>query len=209
MRLRREKNLEQKLEDIAYLVEAEALGDVNAVFAKAQPLYLEIGMGKGGFLLAHACSHEHNNYLGIDKNNGIILKASRKISQLPNLKVLIGDFEVLQEHIPSESVQGIFLNFSDPWPKKKHHKRRLTHRRFLDYYDRVLKPGGTLYFKTDGEELFDFTLQEFAESGRSVYDVSRDLTHDPLYKDNIPTEYETKFAALGKPIFGLKYKKHE
>lgn len=209
MRLRREKNLEQKLENIEYLIEAEQLGQLAQLFEKTQPLFLEIGMGKGGFLLAHASSHTHNNYLGIDKSNGIVLKASRTIGEQPNLKVLIGDFEELQDKIPAQSISGIFLNFSDPWPKKKHHKRRLTHRRFLDYYDRILKPGGTIFFKTDGEELFEFTLEEFRETGRDIYDVSRDVTHDPLYRDNIQTEYEAKFADQGKAIYGMKYRKHE
>lgn len=207
MRLRPIKNLEKKLEQISYLLSLQDLIQFDELFDKDQPLYLEIGMGKGGFLAAQAERHPERNFLGIDRSNGIILKASQNIEELPNIKLLIGDFEKIEEHFPSGVVSGIYLNFSDPWPKKRHHKRRLTNRRFLDFYDRVLKPGGFLHFKTDSRDLFDYSLEEFAETNREVFDVTYDLHQDDRYPNNIPTEYETKFSQLGYPIHGLRYVK--
>ena len=207
MRLRPIKNLEQKLEQISYLLSLPDLQNFSAMFPKEQPLYLEIGMGKGGFLFAQAKRHPERNFLGIDRSDGIILKASQNMEELPNIKLLIGDFEKIEEHFPSDTVSGIYLNFSDPWPKKRHAKRRLTNRRFLDFYDRVLKQGGFLYFKTDSRDLFEYSLVEFTETSREIFDVTYDLHHDERYPDNIPTEYETKFSQLGDPIHGFRYVK--
>lgn len=207
MRLRPIKNLGKKLEQITYLLSLQDLENFAELFPKKQPLYLEIGMGKGGFLYEQAKRQPEKNFLGIDRSDGIILKATQNIEELPNIKLLIGDFEKIEELFPSDSISGIFLNFSDPWPKKRHHKRRLTNRRFLDFYDRVLKPGGFLCFKTDARDLFDYSLEEFQETGREVFDVTYDLHHDERYQNNIPTEYETKFSQLGYPIHGLRYLK--
>lgn len=207
MRLRPIKNLDQKLEQISYLLSLSDLESFDDLFAVSQDLYLEIGMGKGGFLYAMAQRHPDRNFLGIDRSDGIVLKASQSMEERPNMKLLIGDFEKIEELFPSGVVSGIFLNFSDPWPKKRHHKRRLTNRRFLDFYDRVLKPGGFIWLKTDSKDLFEYSLEEFADTGRELFDVTWDLHQDERYPDNIPTEYETKFSSLGYPIHGLRYVK--
>ena len=204
-RLRGIDNLDERLKQIPYLLETADLAAWSDIFPRPQPVYLEIGMGRGKFIYHQALRHPERNFIGLDQAAILLLKASQRMEALPNLRLLLADFSAIHHQFPDGSLAGIFLNFSDPWPKKRHHKRRLTHRRFLDYYDRLLQPGGELVFKTDRSDLFDFTLAEFAATGREVRDVTRNLQRDPRYSDNIPTEYETKFSLMGHPILGLRY----
>lgn len=206
-RLRGLTNIDQRLEQISYLLSLPELEHFSEIFEKDQPIYLEVGMGRGSFLYNNALRHPERNFIGLDQAGILVLKASERMEELPNLKLMVGDFEEIQEHFPEESLSGIFLNFSDPWPKTRHHKRRLTHRRFLEMYDRLLKPGGEIRFKTDREDLFDFSVKEFEETGRKIMNVTRDLHHDERYPENIMTEYESKFSQMGHPIYGLVYRK--
>ncbi|NMB03200.1 MAG: tRNA (guanosine(46)-N7)-methyltransferase TrmB [Tissierellia bacterium] len=206
-RLRGIDNIDERLEQIPYLLSLHQLEQFGEIFPLQQDTYLEIGMGLGSFIHAKALRHPDRNFIGLDRAAILLLKASERLEELPNLRFVLGNFESIHHLFPDQSLSGIFLNFSDPWPKKRHHKRRLTHRRFLDYYDRLLKPGGELHFKTDRADLFDFSLEEFQATSRQVYDVTRDLHHDSRYPDNIVTEYEDKFSQLGHPIHALRYVK--
>lgn len=204
-RLRGLDNIHERLEQISYLLSLPDLEYFSQIFPKDQPVFLEIGMGRGSFIYQSALKYPQYNFIGLDQAEILILKASERMSELPNLRLLVADFENIHHLFPDASLAGILLNFSDPWPKKRHHKRRLTHRRFLDYYDRLLQPGGEIRFKTDRADLFDFTLDEFQATGREALDVTRDLHHDERYPDNVLTEYEAKFSQLGHPIHGLRY----
>ncbi|HHT20294.1 MAG TPA: tRNA (guanosine(46)-N7)-methyltransferase TrmB [Tissierellia bacterium] len=206
-RLRGLTNIDQRLEQISYLLSLPELDHFSDIFDKDQPVYLEVGMGRGNFIYQNALRYPERNFIGLDQAGILVLKASERMEEKPNLKLMVGDFEEVQLHFPDESLAGIFLNFSDPWPKTRHHKRRLTHRRFLEMYDRLLQPGGEIRFKTDREDLFDFSLKELSETGRQVLAVTRDLHADERYPDNIMTEYESKFSQMGHPIYGLIYRK--
>ncbi len=168
------------------------------------PLYIEIGCGKGGFILQNAALHPEINYIAIEKVANVCVLAMEKAAAagVKNLRFMVGNFADLSFDFPDRSVDCIFLNFSDPWPKKGYARRRLTHGGFLSIYKRILKPGGCILFKTDNRALFDFSLESFPENGFSVSDVTYDL-HNSGFEGNIMTEYEQKFSAEGIPICRL------
>ncbi len=144
-------------------------------------------------------------YLGFDKYNEVLYRAAMKLKNKTNVKIVNLNLTMTSEYIPDNVFDELYLNFSDPWPKTRHYKRRLTYRAFLDEYDRILKPGGTLYFKTDSLVLFEFTLNEFFDTNRRAFDVSLDVHNSSIYSDNIITEYERKFSKTNR-IMALKYK---
>ncbi|MCR5452339.1 MAG: tRNA (guanosine(46)-N7)-methyltransferase TrmB [Lachnospiraceae bacterium] len=170
-------------------------------------LHIEIGMGKGNFIIGMAGAHPDIAYLGIERYESVLYKALLKLGDdFPdNLRFLREDAGLLTEFFDHEEVERIYLNFSDPWPKERHAKRRLTHHGFLDKYHSVLPMGGCVEFKTDNEGLFDFSLEEIKETkGWELLTVTRDLHNDPaLCEGNIMTEYEEKFSSLGHPIYKL------
>ena len=179
-------------------------GSWNSVFPGAGPIYAEIGMGKGRFIMDMALAHPENNYIGIEKYSSVLLRAIQKREEHPdmqNLYFLRMEAEEIDQVFGPGELAGIFLNFSDPWPKDRHAKRRLPSRQFLARYSRILRKDGEIVFKTDNTDLFDFALEEARESGWPLLSLTRDLHADPvLCAGNIMTEYEERFSSQGHPI---------
>ena len=178
-------------------------GKWKEIFKNDHPLRIEIGMGKGKFIHELAEKTPEVNYIGIEKYSSVLLRALQKMEEnpLPNLLFIRMDAEDIGEVFDREEVDRIYLNFSDPWPKDRHAKRRLPSRAFLERYDRFLKKEGILEFKTDNRELFDFALGELPEAGWKALQVTYDLHNDGEMKEgNIMTEYEEKFSSKGNPI---------
>lgn len=176
-------------------------------YSSLKDFYIEIGSGKGGFLIEMATKFPNDQFLGIEKNvtcSGISYKKIVE-SELPNIKFIWADADNLITEIKDESINGIFLNFSDPWPKKKHHKRRLTAPRFISEYYRVLKKGSFLAFKTDNKDLFDFSKEMFEESKFEVKSISDNYLDEDSF--DAPTEYEISFREKGCPIYRMVLKK--
>ncbi|MCR5155083.1 MAG: tRNA (guanosine(46)-N7)-methyltransferase TrmB [Butyrivibrio sp.] len=174
------------------------------VFGNNNPIHIEIGMGKGRFLMDLAALHPDINYVGIEKYSSVLLRAIQKQEQLllPNVKFIRMDAEVLCEVFAPDEVDRIYLNFSDPWPKDRHAKRRLPSREFLKRYDQIMKVDGVVEFKTDNKDLFDFALEEIEPAGWTLDAVTRDLHNDPVMNEgNVMTEYEERFSSLGNPIY--------
>ncbi|MBE5826963.1 MAG: tRNA (guanosine(46)-N7)-methyltransferase TrmB [Butyrivibrio sp.] len=174
------------------------------VFGNNNPIHIEIGMGKGRFLMDLAALHPDINYIGIEKYSSVLLRAIQKQEQLllPNVKFIRMDAEVLCEVFAPDEVDRIYLNFSDPWPKDRHAKRRLPSREFLKRYDQIMKADGVVEFKTDNKDLFDFALEEIEPAGWTLDAVTRDLHNDPVMNEgNVMTEYEERFSSLGNPIY--------
>lgn len=182
----------------------EKKGCWNTVFGNEHPLYIEVGMGKGRFITELAMRHPENNYVGIEKYSSVLLRALEKREQLPeltNLMFLRMDAEELPEVFGKNEVAGIYLNFSDPWPKDRHAKRRLPSKEFLARYDQILQPDGKVEFKTDNRGLFEFALEEAKEANWIVEQYTFDLHHnEEMVQGNIMTEYEERFSAQGNPI---------
>ena len=178
-------------------------GKWHEIFGNAQPLHIEIGMGKGKFIHTMAKLHSEINYVGIEKYSSVLLRAVQKMEEeeLPNLKFLRMDAEDITKVFGEGEVDKIYLNFSDPWPKDRHAKRRLPSREFLGRYDVILKDGGRLEFKTDNRQLFDFAVEELEPAGWSADVITYDLHADAaLMEGNVMTEYEEKFSSMGNPI---------
>ena len=180
-------------------------------FVEQQPIHIEVGMGKGRFLMDMARLRPEINYVGIEMYDSVLLRALQKREELEaegvNLENLffmrVDARELPQIFAPSE-VKKIYLNFSDPWPKARHAKRRLTSREFLARYEQILAPEGTVEFKTDNRELFDFSLEEVKEAGWELRAHTFDLHNQPdLMEGNVMTEYEEKFSSMGNPICKL------
>lgn len=169
-------------------------------------LYLEIGCGKGKFITENAAVHPDIQFIGVEKVSDVILVAAEKAKkmELGNVKFIMGDAKLLKEKLGENSVDLIYLNFSDPWPKSGHYKRRLTYRDFLEIYKYILKDGGAVFFKTDNRGLFDFSLGEFKENGWNVKNVTTDLHNSEYNEGNIMTEYEKNFSEKGFSICRLE-----
>ena len=178
-------------------------GSWEQFFGNKNPLHIEIGMGKGRFLHEMARLHPSINYIGIEKYSSVLLRAIQKMEEepLPNLLFIRMDAEYITEVFGKDEVERIYLNFSDPWPKDRHAKRRLPSREFLARYDSFLKKDGRLEFKTDNRGLFDFAVAELPEAGWKAEELTYDLHHDEkMRQGNIMTEYEEKFSLAGNPI---------
>lgn len=178
-------------------------GKWHAIFDNDHPIRIEIGMGKGKFIHALAQGHPEINYIGIEKYSSVLLRAIQKMEEeeLPNLKFIRMDAEDIAKVFATGEVDRIYLNFSDPWPKDRHAKRRLPSREFLARYDAILKRDGILEFKTDNRGLFDFAVEELAPAGWHAEVITYDLHRDAqLMEGNVMTEYEEKFSAMGNPI---------
>ncbi len=181
----------------------QAKGKWKELFKNEHPLRVEIGMGKGRFIHTLARQNPDVNYVGIEKYSSVLLRALQKMEAepLPNLLFIRMDAENIGEVFDRGEVDRIYLNFSDPWPKDRHAKRRLPSREFLARYDRFLKSGGILEFKTDNRELFEFALEEIAPAGWRAVRVTYDLHSDEeMMEGNVMTEYEEKFSSKGSPI---------
>ena len=178
-------------------------GNWQSVFSSTQPLHIEIGMGKGRFIMDMAAAHPDINYLGIERYSSVLLRALQKMEEtpMPNLRFICMDAADVTEVFAKDEVSRIYLNFSDPWPKDRHAKRRLTSTEFLSRYEKVLPPQGLVEFKTDNTPLFDFSLEQVKEAGWTLQAFTYDLHHNKeLNKENIMTEYEEKFSSIGNPI---------
>ena len=210
MRLRNVKNKEQIINSSSYLIKypKEYKGKWQIFFANDNPIYLEIGMGKGDFIIENAKKYPNINFIGIEKYDSVIVRALQKLENedLINLKLIRIDAKFLDELFFHE-IDRIYLNFLDPWPKKRHTERRLTSHTFLRKYDSVLKKEKKLYIKTDNTSLFEFSLESLTQYGYFIDKVSLDL-HNSDVKDNIMTEYEKKFVEDNMKIYYLVVKKN-
>lgn len=209
MRLRNIPGAEEVVSNSPYCIQnpTELKGKWHSFFGNENPIHIEVGMGKGKFIMELAALHPDINYIGIERYTSVLLRAVQKMEEqpLPNIHFLCIDAATLPEIFDTDEVSRIYLNFSDPWPKDRHAKRRLTSREFLARYDQFLKKDGHIEFKTDNQDLFTFSLQEIEESPLWKLDAStRDLHNDPaLNEGNIMTEYEEKFSSMGNPICKL------
>lgn len=206
MRLRNITGSRERIAQSGYVVQEpfKWRGRWSTLFGNENPIRIEIGMGKGKFLYTLASVNPDINYVGIEKYSSVLLRAIQKMEEeeLPNLRFIRMDAEELTEVFGAGEVDRIYLNFSDPWPKDRHAKRRLPSRQFLERYDKVLKPEGRLEFKTDNRALFDFAMEELPEAGWKTEAVTYDLHHEKeLLSGNVMTEYEEKFSAMGNPIY--------
>lgn len=208
MRLRNIPGADDAIAASEYCIQSpkEQKGNWQAIYPSRQPLHIEIGMGKGRFLMDMAAAHPDINYLGIERYSSVLLRALQKMEQnpLPNLHFVCMDAAELTEVFEKGEVDRIYLNFSDPWPKDRHAKRRLTSTQFLERYNEILTPDGHLEFKTDNQDLFTFSLEEIPNAGWHLDASTRDLHHDSILNEgNIMTEYEEKFSSKGNPICKL------
>ncbi|WP_342757743.1 tRNA (guanosine(46)-N7)-methyltransferase TrmB [Kineothrix sedimenti] len=180
-------------------------GSWRSVFGNDRPIHIEIGMGKGRFIMDMAKAYPDINYIGIEKYSSVLLRAIQKMEQkeaLPNIRFVRMDAETITEVFREKEVERIYLNFSDPWPKDRHAKRRLPSKEFLARYDKILAKEGHLEFKTDNKDLFLFALEELENAGWRAEKVTYDLHRDEeMMRGNIMTEYEDKFSSLGNPIY--------
>lgn len=178
----------------------------SQVFGNKNPIHIEIGMGKGQFLLNMAAKHPEINFVGIERYTSVLLRAVEKFDteefqMLENVRFVCMDARDIEDVFAQNEVGKIYLNFSDPWPKARHAKRRLTSAEFLARYEKVLVPGGRVEFKTDNTELFNFSLEQVRESGWLLEHYTYDLHHHEIMNEgNVMTEYEEKFSAKGNPI---------
>ncbi|AST92900.1 tRNA (guanosine(46)-N7)-methyltransferase TrmB [Sutcliffiella cohnii] len=180
----------------------ELKGNWHKLFGNDNPIHIEVGTGKGSFITGMAKANPHINYIGIELFESVIVKALERVIELgaPNVKLLqVNAADLLNYFAPSEIGQ-VYLNFSDPWPKKRHEKRRLTYKGFLDIYKEILIDNGEIHFKTDNRGLFEFSLLSFNEYGLKLNYISLDL-HKSNFEGNIMTEYEKKFSEMGQPIY--------
>lgn len=181
-------------------------GTWSQVFGNSNPVHIEIGMGKGRFITTLAGMNPDINYVGIEKYSSVLLRAVEKQDELclPNLRFIRMDAENITSVFGKEEVDRIYLNFSDPWPKDRHAKRRLTSRQFFARYNEILKSTGRVEFKTDNRPLFDFSVEEVNEAGWNLSVCTYDLHNDEkLMEGNVMTEYEERFSSQGNPICKL------
>ncbi len=209
MRLRNIPGADEVISNSPYCIQnpAEFRGKWHEFFGNKNPIHIEIGMGKGRFLMQLAEQNPDINYIGIERYTSVLLRAVQKTEELPlsNIHFLCIDAATLPEIFAENEISKIYLNFSDPWPKDRHSKRRLTSSTFLEKYDQFLAPDGNIEFKTDNQDLFSFSLDEIENSDIWHLDAyTRDLHNDPvLNAGNIMTEYEQKFSSQGNPICKL------
>ena len=213
MRLRKIPGAEEAVQKSPYVVSSPEnyIGTWNVLFKQDAPLYLEIGCGKGRFINEMAALHPDRNYLGIERIPSVLIRALEKQEAAParNLFFLCGDAAELMNDFADREVQGIYLNFSDPWPKERHKRRRLTAPEFLDRYRRILAPDGVIEFKTDNKGLYEFSKESAEEAGWKILLDVPDLHHSPYLDGNVMTEYEDRFVTLGEPVMKLVLKPEE
>ncbi len=208
MRMRKKRNGEQRITNCSQFLAPEKeiiLKDPSSPFKNEGPIHLEIGCGKGAFICENAKRYPQCNYYAMEKVRDCMVIALEKAAAeqsdiINNLRFIIGDAADLREYFSCGSVDVIYLNFSDPWPKKGHAKRRLTHISKLEIYKSILKDGGELRLKTDNDGLYEFSLEQFAQAGWDVLWQTTDLHSSDHAKTNIMTEYERAFSEKGKNI---------
>ncbi len=250
MRQRKLKNLDERLDVFSrFIIEEPAAhrGRWKEVFGNDNPIWLEIGCGKGQFITRHAALHPERNYIAVEGHESVVLRALEKAAALNgtagtaddadgapevsgaetagdaansagnpggaedtagtgNLCFILEYVRDIRDLFADGELEGVYLNFSDPWPKERHAKRRLTYGKRLRQYAQIIRPGGVIAFKTDNEGLFDFSLEQIRLEGMEILEMSRDLHRSPYSEENITTEYEDKFASTGKNINYVKFR---
>lgn len=202
MRLRNNKDAKGIITNSEYVINnpKDYKGKWNTIFNNKNKLYIEIGCGKGDFIIANAINHPENNYIAIEKYDTVLMYAVKKIDKdIPNLRFIRMDALEINEVFDKE-VDLIYLNFSDPWPKDRHAKRRLTSVQFLNRYEKILTKEGGITFKTDNRPLFDFSLEQIEEGKWVMVNHTFDLHNSEYVEGNVMTEYEEKFSKMGNPI---------
>lgn len=207
MRLKKVKDAIEKIESSKYYLQnpMEYKGKWQELFKNKNPIHIEIGMGKGNFIIGMAKQNKNINYIGIEMYDSVMVKATQKLNEeenLNNLKLILLDAFKIDEVFERE-ISRIYLNFSDPWPKAKHEKRRLTSKLFLEKYDKIFRGQKQIFQKTDNNDLFDFSMVSFIENGYELKNITRDLQREEI-KDNVMTEYEEKFTNMGIKINRLE-----
>lgn len=210
MRLRNISGSREVIRESEFVIHEpeECAGKWKEIFGNKNQIYAEIGMGKGRFIMDMARLHPEVNFIGIEKYSSVLLRAIQKMEalaeenrELPNVRFIRMDAEDITKVFEKGELDRIYLNFSDPWPKDRHAKRRLPSRQFLARYDRILKKDGVIEFKTDNRELFDFAVEELAPAGWKLKELTYDLHADErLCRGNVMTEYEERFSSMGNPI---------
>lgn len=212
MRLRGRKGIRESLEqqeDLVVLDPRQYKGKWASLFGNDKPIHVEFGMGKGQFISQMSYKHQDVNFIGVDMYDELVRRASEKgrnawsaeeVDTPPNLKLALMNIENVEEVFEPGEIERMYLNFSDPWPKTKHGRRRLTHPRFLDKYSVILNEKGQIHFKTDSVTLFEFSLNSFSDYGLQMTNISLDLHREGLNEQFVMTEYETKFVGQGVKI---------
>lgn len=222
MRMRRKKNLDSRVEAcravMLYMqcqnehagepLSEEFFASSQRTFGNDNPLYLEIGCGKGGFALEFARRNPEINLIAIEKTPNVLVTGMEEhirlgIESLPNLRFCLGQAEYLEHLFHERTIDRLFLNFSCPFPKKQYASHRLTHARFLEIYRKVLKNGAEIHQKTDNMHFFEFSIEQFSANGFPLKNVTLDL-HSSGFEGNIMTEYEKRFSEMGQPIYRLE-----
>ncbi len=219
MRMRRKKNLEERLaavSDYLFISDFEDRNfntakdkkeyiDFEDWFGTNKPLYLEIGCGKGKFACEYAVQNPDINLIAVEKSGNVIVEACEKAKEIgiSNLKFIKCGAEYLEKYIKPKSIERIFLNFSCPFPKAAYATHRLTHLRFLEIYKRIMKQSAEIHQKTDNMHFFEFSLEQLSLGGFALKNISLDL-HNSDFEGNIETEYEHRFVSLGQPIYRLE-----
>ncbi len=208
MRLKKVKGAKETIENSSYMIlkPEEYRGKYQELFKNQNPIHLEIGMGKGDFIIGMALKYPNINFIGIEMFDSVIVRAVQKLEEknIPNLKLIRFDATDI-EKIFNKEIDTIYLNFSDPWPKNRHEHRRLTSERFLKRYDNVFKNTKHIIQKTDSRSLFEFSLMSFNNYNYKIKNLSLNLHQDNY--DNVQTEYEQRKSAQGLPIYMVEVTK--
>ncbi len=212
MRLRGRKGIRESIErqqDLVILNPRDYKGQWAEYFGNGRPIHVELGMGKGRFISQMSIKHPEANFIGIDMYDELLRKSSEKaraarlesgIGDTSNLALVLFNIEHIDEIFGAGEIDRIYLNFSDPWPKKKHERRRLTHPRFVRKYQSFLNERGEIHLKTDSQTLFEFSLNSFADLGLRMRNITLNLHRDQVNPDHVMTEYEMKFVEQGVNI---------
>lgn len=208
MRMRKKKNVDQRMEKCGEFFisnPCDNKGKWNEIFANQNPVHVEIGCGKGGFVTGMAQMHPDINFVAVEVCiDALVIAVEKAYSEtLPNVRFINIDARILPDVFAPGECERIYLNFSDPWPKSGHYKRRLTYKDFLENYRMVLKEKGEIHFKTDNAKLFEFSICSLSQNGFKLKNVTFDL-HNSGFEGNVMTEYEKRFSDLGQPIYRLE-----
>ncbi|ALN76693.1 MULTISPECIES: tRNA (guanosine(46)-N7)-methyltransferase TrmB [Staphylococcus] len=211
MRMRNKPWAETYLREHANIVDLDCVHkhQVTQWFDKEQPIHIEVGSGMGKYITSLAAKHPHINYIAIERDKNVMIRVLDKVRELnlTNIKLLCNDAVVLTDYFKPNEIDRIYLNFSDPWPKTRHAKRRLTNHRFLSIYKQILNQDGAIHFKTDNRGLYAYSLESMSQFGMYFTKINLHL-HQEDDGENITTEYEHKFSEKGSRIYRMEAKFH-